>query len=51
MLTSCDVGGVGGFFDSLGDGFGHAFVEDRGDNAFGIEFIFGVQLPDTAFRP
>lgn len=34
-VAAGDVGGVGGFFDSVGDGFGDAFVEHGGNDVFG----------------
>jgi hypothetical protein len=36
-VAAGDVGLVGGFFDSVSDGFGDAFIEHGGDDVFGME--------------
>jgi len=50
LLSSGDAGTVGGFFDFAGDGFGDAFVEDGGDDVFGMEFLVGDEVGEGVIR-
>ncbi len=43
-LSSGNAGAVSGFFDFAGDGFGDAFVEDGGDDVFGMKFLIGDEV-------